>query len=144
MAGAFTTNYNVGGSIDEVKKIGKITNFPDFSQPFNEMTTREIPSGKDSYQIDYESPSEETELMAITITATGYDCKDKYDLYCNDEQWFKNWYLSEVKEGLFMGTSTYVYKLPPKSKFKIIFHNNGTSKTLFIGFRMLKQQGGNL
>ncbi|MGH0051823.1 MAG: hypothetical protein ACQ5SW_00340, partial [Sphaerochaetaceae bacterium] len=96
MAGAFTTNYAVGGTIDEVKKIGTITNFPDFTQPYNEMVTRDIPAGTDSYQIDYESPDEEMELMAITVTATGYDSKDKYDLYCNDEQWFKNWYLSEV------------------------------------------------
>lgn len=144
MAGAFTTNYNVGGSIDEVKRIGKITNFPEFSQPFNEMVKIDIPGGKDSYQLDYESPDEEMELLAITVTSTGYDHNDKYDLYCEDELWFKNWYLSEVKEGLFIGTSTYVYKLPPKSKFKLIFHNNGTTKKLFIGFRMLKQKGGNI
>jgi len=145
MSGGFNVNYNAGGVIDEVKRIGSITGFPQFTQPYNEMVTIDIPAMKGDWDIFYETPDEEMELMLITISCTGYNHTDKYDLYCNDEQWFKNWHLAEVKEGLFMGPSTFVYKLPPKSKFKIIFHNiSGTSKTVFIGFRMLKnQEGGN-
>lgn len=141
---AFMVNYNVGGSVDEVKRIGGIKNFPDFTQPYNEMIYVDIPALKDTFQIDYETPDEDTELICVTVTATGYHQDDKFDMFCNGNQWFKNWYLSEVKEGLYMGSSTYVCDLPPKTKFKLLFHNSGTAKRLFVGFRMLKDEGGNI
>ena len=49
------------------------------------------------------------------------------------------WFPTEVKEGLYIGTSTYVYVLPPKSKMKLKFVNmSGTSKKVWLGVRLLR------
>ena len=46
---------------------------------------------------------------------------------------------TEVKEGLYIGTSTYVYVLPPSSKLKLKFVNiSGTAKKVWLGVRLLR------
>ena len=128
--------------VEEVKmvqEVGHIKGFPTLYKPFNQMITKSIPALKDEYIIEYITPDFPVEIMAITVTCTGYGEQDNYDLYCDNDLWFKDWYCSEVKEGLFLGTSNIVYYSPPNTKFKIIFKNaSATSKTVFFGFRMLK------
>lgn len=149
----FNIAYSAGGDLDKIGKIEKIEeikNFANFSVPYNKMIFEDIPAIASAssevgvaplpYVIEYETPDEEVEFLSFTVTATGYAIDDYYDMFVNDVQWFDTWYLSEVKEGLFLGTSTYVAKLPPKSRIKIMFYNTGTSKRLYIGFRMLKQK----
>lgn len=140
----FQTNYNVGGTVDLVKRImkideiGRISAFPEFTQPYNEMIMREIPAMDDSFDFVFHMPPEEVEILAITVTCSGYGKGDYFNMWCNGKQWFKNWYTNEVKEGLFLGTSTFAYRAPANSKIDIEFVNkSGTSKTLWIGFRML-------
>ena len=80
------------------------------------------------------------ELLSIVVTCTGYGENDYYNLWVNDELWFDTWFPTEVKEGLYIGTATYVYKLPPKSKFKMRFVNiSGTSKKVWLGVRLLRE-----
>lgn len=136
--GGVNVNYNGGGVVDEVKKIGRIVGFPEFTQPFNEMIKVDIPGVNDVFEITYTTPNEEVEILALTVTCSGYGETDKYDMFVNESQWFKNWYISEIKEGLFLGTSTFVYRTPANTTIKLLFHNNSsTSKTLWLGIRML-------
>lgn len=144
MSGGFTTNYNAGGVIDKVKNIGsvgdigKIKNFPQKSQPYNTMECYEVPAVKDEWEFEMFLPEEEVEILAITVTCSGYGENDNYDLFFNDTKWFDHWYCSEVKEGLFLGTSTFVYAAPANSKIRFRFRNSsGTSKKLWLGVRML-------
>lgn len=144
MSGGFTTNYNAGGVIDKVKNIGtvgsigSIKNFPQKSQPYNTMECYEIPAVRDVWEFEMDLPNSEVEILAITVTCSGYGEDDNYDLFFNDNKWFDHWYCSEVKEGLFLGTSTYVYAAPADSKIRLGFRNaSGTSKKIWLGVRML-------
>lgn len=144
MSGGFTTNYNAGGVIDKVKniasvgEIGRIKNFPQKTQPYNIMECFDIPAVKSTWEFDMTLPDKEIEIMAITVTCSGYGEDDNYDLYFNDALWFNHWYCSEVKEGLFLGSSTFVYASPASSKIHLVFRNSsGTSKKVWLGVRML-------
>lgn len=138
----FETTYNVGGELDKVKYVKEIKNFAQLSQPYNKMVAMSIPAISGMYELEYESPDRAAELIALVVTCSGYGEEDYYNLYVNDELWFETWYPTEVKEGLYIGTSTYVYKLDPKTKFKLEFNNvSGTSKKVWLGIRMLVEKG---
>ena len=140
----FITNYQVGGELDKVKTIENIKNFAKLSQPYNKMVANTIPAVKGVYEIEYISPDKNAELLAIVVTCSGYGEEDFYNLYVNDELWFDTWYPTEVKEGLYIGTSTYVFELDPKTKFRLAFNNvSGTSKKVWLGIRMLVEKGFN-
>lgn len=138
----FVVNYNVGGELDKVKYIEEIKNFAQLSQPYNKMVAMSIPAISGMYELEYESPDRDVELITLVVTCSGYGEEDYYNLYVNNELWFETWYPTEVKEGLYIGTSTYVYKLEPKTKFKLEFNNvSGTSKKVWLGIRMLVEKG---
>jgi len=138
----FQVVYVAGGELDKVKRVNyvdRIRNFAYLSQPYNKMTMINIPAIAGVYDLDYTSPDEEMELMSIVVTCSGYGENDYYNLFVNDELWFDTWFPTEVKEGLYIGTSTYVYVLPPESKFKLKFVNiSGTSKKVWLGVRLLR------
>ena len=139
----FDVVYVAGGELDRVRKVDyvqEIKNFAQLAQPYNKMTMINVPAIAGTYDLDYESPDEEMELLSIVVTCTGYGENDYYNLWVNDELWFDTWFPTEVKEGLYIGTATYVYKLPPKSKFKMRFVNiSGTSKKVWLGVRLLRE-----
>ena len=139
----FQVVYVAGGELDRVRKVDyvqEIKNFAQLSQPYNKMTMINVPAIAGTYDLDYESPDEEMELLSIVVTCTVYGENDYYNLLVNDELWFDRWFPTEVKEGLYIGTATYVYKLPPKSKFKMRFVNiSGTSKKVWLGVRLLRE-----
>lgn len=138
----FVTNYQVGGEVDKVKYVERIKNFAQLSQPYNKMIAATIPALKGKYLLEYESPDKDAELLALVVTCSGYGEEDFYNLYVNDELWFDTWYPTEVKEGLFIGTSTYVYQIENKTKFRLEFENvSGTSKKVWLGVRMLVEKG---
>lgn len=127
-------------TVDKVQYLEKIKNFAQLSQPYNKMTMMNIPAIDGVYELNYTSPDEEMELISIVVTCSGYGENDYYNLYVNNELWFDTWFPTEVKEGLFAGTSTYVYVLPPQSKFTLKFVNmSGTAKKLWMGVRMLRE-----
>lgn len=138
----FQVSYVAGGELDKVKRVNyvdRIKNFAYLSQPYNKMTMINVPAIAGVFDLDYTSPDEEMELMSIVVTCSGYGENDYYNLYVNDELWFDTWFPTEVKEGLYIGTSTYVYVLPPSSKFKLKFVNiSGTAKKVWLGVRMLR------
>ena len=161
---AFSTSYLAGGELDknkltdivnEVKKvdwIGGILGFPTLTQPYNTMVMLNVPAMQGIYETEWVSPEYDVEILALTVTCSGYGELDHYNILCNDRMWLENWYCSERKEGLFLGTSTFVYHLSPKSKIKLQFNNeSGTHKLVWFGIRMLRgaedsnniEEGGN-
>ena len=138
----FQVVYVAGGELDKVKKVNyieKIKNFAQLNQPYNKMVMINVPAIAGVYDLDYISPDETTELISLVVTCSGYGENDYYNLYVNDELWFDTWFPTEVKEGLYIGTSTYVYELPALSKIKLKFVNiSGTSKKVWLGVRLLK------
>lgn len=141
---AFVTNYQVGGETDKVKYVDRIKNFAQLSKPYNKMVAMTVPALTNIYVLEYESPDEDAELIALVVTCSGYGEEDYYNLYVNDELWFETWYPTEVKEGLYIGTSTYVYVLKPKTIFRLEFYNvSGTSKKVWMGIRMLVNSNTN-
>ena len=138
----FQTSYVVGGEVDKVKYVQKIKNFAQLAQPYNKMEVIEIPALKGVYVLEYTSPDVLTELLSLVVTCSGYGEDDYYNLYVNDILWFDTWYPTEVKEGLYIGTSTYVYELENSTTFRLEFHNeSGTSKKVWLGVRMLVEKG---
>lgn len=151
MSQDFVVNYPAGGNIDKVKivnrineigtikDLGTIKNFATFSTPFNEMVYIDMPAIVGDYKLEYNTPSDKPcEIMAITVTCSGYSENDCYDMFVGKDQWFKNWAVSEVKEGLFLGTSTFVYEAVADTKISLTFKNkSGTSKRCWLGIRML-------
>lgn len=131
-------------TVTTVETVNKIRGFASHTQPFNQMWRYSIPAlekdpvTRGDFEFDITLPSSEVDILAITLTCSGYGENDHYDLFVNGVQWFDNWYCSEVKEGLFLGSSTYVYAAPPNSNIKLVFKNDsGTSKTIWFGVRML-------
>jgi hypothetical protein len=128
-------------TVDDVKmvdEVGHIRGFATKTKPFNTMEMYEIPALAGTYDFDFILPGVDIEILAITLTCSGYGEDDHYDLFFNGDQWFKDWYCSEVKEGLFLGTSTYIYAAPPASHIHLKFKNDsGTSKKVWLGVRML-------
>lgn len=140
----FQVNYNAGGVVDDVKKlrlveeIGSIRGFATKTQPYNVMERYDLPAIRQINEFEIELPNKECEILAITVTCSGYDEEDNYDLFFNDQRWFEHWYCSEVKEGLFLGSSTYVYAAPAGSRIRLAFRNaGGTAKKVWVGVRML-------
>lgn len=138
----FQVVYVAGGELDKVKKVNyveKIKNFAQLNQPYNKMVMINVPAIAGVYDLDYVSPDEETELLSFVVTCSGYGENDYYNLYVNNELWFDTWFPTEVKEGLYIGTSTYVYELPASSKIKLKFVNiSGTAKKVWLGVRLLR------
>lgn len=138
----FQVVYVAGGELDKVKKVNyveKIKNFAQLTQPYNKMTMINVPAITGVYDLEYTSPDEDMELLSLVVTCSGYGENDYYNLYVNDELWFDTWFPTEVKEGLYIGTSTYVYVLPASSKFTLKFVNiSGTSKKVWLGVRLLR------
>ena len=138
----FQVVYVAGGELDKVKKVNyveRIKNFAQLNQPYNKMVMINVPAITGVYDLDYTSPDENVELLSLVVTCSGYGENDYYNLYVNDELWFDTWFPTEVKEGLYIGTSTYVYELPASSKIKLKFVNiSGTSKKIWLGVRMLR------
>lgn len=139
---AFRIVYTAGGELDKVKKVKyveEIKNFAQLSQPYNKMLMINIPAIEGVYDLDYITPDEDMELLSFVVTCSGYGENDYYNLYVNDELWFDTWFPTEVKEGLYIGTSTYVYKLKATSSIKLKFVNiSGTAKKVWLGVRMLR------
>lgn len=137
-------NVDTVQDVKMVDEVGHIKGFATHTQPFNTMKMYKIPAllkdpltGLD-YEFNITLPDIDVEIMAMSLTCSGYGEGDHYDMYVNGVQWFDNWYCSEVKEGLFLGTSTYVYAAPPSSNIKLVFKNDsGTSKDIWFGIRML-------
>ena len=139
----FHVAYVAGGELDKVRKVDyvqEIKNFAQLAQPYNKMTMINVPAIAGTYDLDYESPDEEMELLSIVVTCTGYGENDYYNLWVNDELWFDTWFPTEVNEGLYIGTSTYVSNLPPMSTLTMRFVNiSGTSKKVWLGVRLLRE-----
>ena len=127
-------------TVNVVDKVAAIHGFPQFTKPYNTMVKIDVPALHGEYRYTYTTPDYPVEILAFTVTCTGYGEMDKYDIYCNGEKWFDNWYCQEVKEGLFLGSSTIVYCLPANSEIELVFKNDsGTSKIVWFGLRMLKE-----
>ena len=140
----FHVVYVAGGELDKVKRVEyvkEIKNFAQLPQPYNKMVMMNVPAIEGVYDLDWESPAEDMELLSLVVTCSGYGENDYYNLYVNNERWFDTWFPTEVKEGLYIGTSTYVYKLEPQSNFKLEFVNmSGTSKKVWLGVRLLREK----
>ena len=156
MSNSFNISYNAGGTVDKVKnikevehlnsvdvvqkvaEIGGIQGFATKNRPYNSMVKIDVPAGLSIVEEEIDLPDKDVEILALTLTCSGYGEDDHYDLWFNDQLWFDKWYCSEVKEGLFLGTSTYVYVAPPKSKIRLRFYNTSqSSKKVWLGIRML-------
>lgn len=141
---AFQVVYVAGGELDKVKKVEyvkEIKNFAQLSQPYNKMVFINVPAIQGVYNLEWTSPNEEMELLSLVVTCSGYGEEDYYNLYVNEERWFDTWFPTEVKEGLYIGTAAYVYKLDPESTIKMKFVNmSGTSKTVWLGIRLLREK----
>ena len=141
---AFHVVYVAGGELDKVKRVEyvkEIKNFAQLSQPYNKMLMINVPAVEGVYDLNWTSPNEEMELLSLVVTCSGYGENDYYNLYVNNERWFDTWFPTEVKEGLYIGTATYVYKLEPESVFKLKFVNmSGTSKKVWLGIRLLREK----
>jgi len=141
---AFHVVYVAGGELDKVKRVEyvkEIKNFAQLSQPYNKMLMMNLPAVEGIYDLEWTSPNEEMELLSLVVTCSGYGENDYYNLWVNNERWFDTWFPAEVKEGLYIGTATYVYKLEPQSNFKLKFVNmSGTSKKVWLGIRLLREK----
>lgn len=136
--GNFVVNYNAGGVIDEVKKVSYIKGFASYSNPYSFMHKYYIPALNQMFEYEIPLLDQDMEMVTITITCTGYGEDDNYDILVNDNFVFNHWYCSEVKEGLYIGTSSYVYFMESNSKMRLRFRNNsGTAKSIYVGIRLL-------
>ena len=137
----FHVVYVAGGELDKVKKVNyvdKIHNFAYKEQPYSKMSHINLPALCAVFKLEYITPDREMELQSLVVTCTGYGEDDYYYLFVNNELWLDTWFPTEVKEGLFIGTSTYVKTIPPNTKLTLFYVNvSGTAKKVWLGVRMI-------
>lgn len=147
---SFVVNYPVGGVVDTVKKVEEIgrletigyiegiNGFAQNTQPYNTMKMINVRVDEPIVYTSIVLPDQEAELIAFSVTCSGYGEDDRYDIYVNDQIIFDNWYCAEVREGIFLGSSSWVFRVPPRTEVKMVFHNSSkTPKKLWFGVRSI-------
>lgn len=138
-------NYNVGGWIDEIKKINFPAHlFPRLTRPFVKGMRIDIPAIPGTYAIEYEL-LEDMELINISLACSGYKDTDEWEVFTTEPGQdpytaVETMPTRELAESINMGNVLYiVHRLPKGSIVRFEFHNNsGTSKTAWPSLRFLR------
>jgi hypothetical protein len=142
---ALVQNYNVGGVIDEIKKVNWPAHlFPRKTKPFLKGLRLEVPAIDDVYMVTY-TCSEEMELVNVSIACSGYKDTDEWELVtiAPGEPEYKvveTMPTRELAESINMGHHLYiVHRLPAGSIIKFLFYNkSATSKIVWPSMRFLR------
>ncbi|WP_422661761.1 hypothetical protein ACK8P5_25745 (plasmid) [Paenibacillus sp. EC2-1] len=140
-------SYNVGGVIDEIKKINFPAHlFPRFTKSFTKGfgSGIAVPALPGTYSVEYVCPTD-MELINISIACSGYRDGDYWEAYSTDPGepeycLVETMPTREIAESINMGNVLYiVHRLPAGSKVRFDFHNeSGTSKTVWPSLRFLR------
>lgn len=139
-------NYNVGGVIDEVKKINWPAHlFPRLTEPYYKgFLDMLLPAVPGLYTQEYECPVD-MELINVSLACSGYADGDYWEVYTtrpgeNEYCLVETMPTRELAESINMGNVLYiVHRLPAGSKIRFDFHNNsGTSKMVWPSLRFLR------
>lgn len=138
-------NYNVGGWIDEIKKINFPAHlFPRLTHPFTKGFRMEIPPIPGTQSLVYVT-TEDMELINVSLACSGYKDTDEWEVstIAPGEPEYKlveTMPTRELAESINMGNVLYiVHRLPAGTTIRFDFHNNsGTSKTAWPSLRFLR------
>lgn len=138
-------NYNVGGWIDEIKKINFPAHlFPRLTHPFTKGFTLDIPPIPGTYSIGY-TLEEDMELINVSLACSGYKDTDEWEVTTRapgEEEYrmVETMPTRELAESINMGNVLYiVHRLPAGSSIRFDFHNkSGTSKIAWPSLRFLR------
>ena len=139
-------NYNVGGVIDEVRKINFPAHlFPKFTRSFNKgFRNFAIPAIKAKYDVTYECDTD-MELVNIALACSGYGDGDYWEVYAIDPNGAEYCLVEtmptrELAESINMGNVLYiVHRLEAGSKIRFDFYNeSATSKDVWPSLRFLR------
>lgn len=138
-------NYNVGGWIDEVKKINLPPHlFPRLHRPFTKGLRIEIPAIDGVYSVEYEL-QEDMELVNAALVCSGYRDTDEWELTTQapgeaEYKVVETMPTRELAESINMGNVLYiVHRLPAGSVVRFDFHNySETSKIVWPSLRFLR------
>ena len=138
-------NYNVGGVIDEIKKINWPAHlFPRFTKPFVKGFRMEIPALPGVYELSYIA-QEDLELVNVALACSGYKDTDEWELITQapDEDPYtvvETMPTRELAESINMGNVLYiVHRLPKGSTLTFKFYNHSeTSKIVWPSVRFLR------
>ncbi len=142
---AVVQNYNVGGWIDEIKKINLPPHlFPKLHRPFTKGLRIEMPAIEGVYSITY-TLEEDMELINVSLVCSGYKDTDEWEVVTqapNEEEYkvVETMPTRELAESINMGNILYViHRLPKGSTVRFDFYNHsGTSKTVWPSLRFLR------
>lgn len=138
-------NYNVGGVIDEIKKINWPAHlFPRKTLPYVKGFRIDIPAVIGSYSAQFTCP-EEMELINVSLACSGYKDEDEWEFTTqapgeSPYTVVESMPTRELAESINMGNVLYiVHRLPKDSSIRFTFHNNsGTSKIVWPSVRFLR------
>jgi hypothetical protein len=138
-------NYNVGGWIDEIKKINFPAHlFPRKTKPFTKGFELDIPAITGTYSVQY-TCEEDMELINVSLACSGYKNGDQWEMTTkapgeDEYQVVETMPTRELAEAINMGNVLYiVHRLPKDSLIRFDFHNkSGTSKTAWPTLRFLR------
>lgn len=138
-------NYNVGGWIDEIKKVNFPAHlFPRLTRPFVKGFRLEVPAIEDIYELEY-TLTENMELINISLACSGYKDTDEWTVTTTQPGEapyvaVESMPTRELAESINMGNVLYiVHRLTAGTVIRFEFHNNsGTSKTVWPSLRFLR------
>lgn len=138
-------SYNVGGTIDEVKKVNWPAHlFPRKTLPYLKGMRLEVPALAGNYVVSYTCP-EDMELVNVSLACSGYHDTDDWELVTTapgEDPYtvVETMPTRELAESINMGHHLYiVHRLPAGSIVKFVFKNNSaTSKTVWPSMRFLR------
>ena len=139
-------NYNVGGWIDEIKKINFPPHlFPSLSTPFTKGFTIPVPAVPGTYQLSYTLP-EDMELVNVAVACSGYKDGDTWEVSVEEPgkpayKIVETMPTRELAESINMGNVLYiVLRLPAGTIIRFDFINSsGTSKNVWPSIRLLRK-----
>lgn len=138
-------NYNVGGWIDEIKKINFPPHlFPRKTKPYVKGFTLQVPAIPGTYTMEFVL-EDDMELINIALACSGYKNDDEWEVTTTEPG--ETPYIAvetmptrELAESINMGNVLYiVHRLKQGSIIRFDFHNkSGTSKTVWPSLRFLR------
>jgi hypothetical protein len=142
---ALQQSYNVGGVIDEIKKINWPAHlFPTKTRSFIKGLTLNVPAFADTYVVSY-TCREEMELVNVSLACSGYKDEDEWELFVivpgeEPYQLVETMPTRELAESINMGNFLYIVeRIPAGTELQFQFHNNsGTSKKVWPSLRFLR------
>jgi len=113
--------------------------YPNKTRPYIKGLQLIVPATAQTYSTTY-TPTEDVELLAVAMAASGYSLGDYWWVDVGQERIIDTCYTKELPESVLLGTPwSIVYPVPAGTQIRLSFNNaSGTAKRVWWNLHMLR------